>query len=211
MNNTNLDSPHDARVERIKERLLQEREVFQQHKAHENRWFNLRLFMGYSSVIILAVIMVVSVYILFNYRDFSEVVVASAGAALFADTLGLGISIWKIVFKPDFTTKLVPVTELQPSDLELFDNPPSVSSDNSGGLIILSAKYGADKSWIDVTPLLRAKITDNKLRVTASNDELGTDPIKGVVKNLEVTYSYNGQTRSTKVGETATLFLPEVL
>ena len=105
--------PFQPTIERVKERLRQEREVFNQHKAHENRWFVLRLVMGYSSVILLIAIMVVSSYILFNNAAFSNTVVTAAGAALFGDTLALLVSIWKVVFNPDFMTKLSPITQLE--------------------------------------------------------------------------------------------------
>jgi hypothetical protein len=195
-------------VERIKERLRQERETFDQHKAHENRWFHLRLVMGYSSVVLLVAIMIVSSYILFNNASFSGTVVSLAGAALFADTLGLIISIWKVVFNPDFMTKLAPITQLEEAEAKFLETPtaPSAKSD----LAILSAKYGANNGWMDVAPVLRAKIKDGKLQISVTNEELGGDPTPGVVKKLEVTYVYRGQTYSKTIPETEMLSLPEL-
>jgi hypothetical protein len=93
------------------EQLRQEREVFDQRKKHESRWFALRLSMGYSSIILLfAVIMICSV-VLFSNSKFPEFTVRAAGAALFADVVGLLISVWKVVLKPDFITKLTPETQ----------------------------------------------------------------------------------------------------
>ncbi|MBI5304629.1 MAG: DUF3395 domain-containing protein [Chloroflexi bacterium] len=194
-------------IERIKERLREERETFDQHKAHENRWFLLRLVMGYSSVILLTGIMIVSSYILFNFASFSITVVSLAGAALFADTLGLIISIWKVVFNPDFMTKLAPITQLEEAEAKFLETPtaPSAKSD----LAILSAKYGANNGWMDVAPVLRAKIKDGKLQISVTNEELGGDPTPGVVKKLEVTYVYRGQTYSKTIPETEMLSLPE--
>jgi cytochrome b subunit of formate dehydrogenase len=80
-------------TDRIKERLRQERETFDQHKEHENRWFHLRLVMGYSAAVLLIALMVVSSYILFNNTYFSNGVVTLAGAALFVDALGVVITI----------------------------------------------------------------------------------------------------------------------
>jgi len=45
-------------------------------------------------------------FILFNSAAFPDFTVKAAGAALFLDVLGLLISVWKIVLKPDFLTKL---------------------------------------------------------------------------------------------------------
>src|SRR5437867_7819058 len=143
--------PFQPTIERVKERLRQEREVFNQHKAHENRWFVLRLVMGYSSVILLIAIMVVSSYILFNNAAFSNTVVTAAGAALFGDTLALLVSIWKVVFNPDFMTKLSPITQLEESEAAFFETPRIDSSRaDMNDLTILSAKYGADNHWMDV-------------------------------------------------------------
>ena len=106
-------------IERAMERLRQERETFNQHKAHEDRWFVLRLVMGYSSVALLAAIMVLCSYILLNNAAFSVTVVASAGAALFGDVLGLLVGVWKIALNPNFLVKLVPVTSVSADDLGL--------------------------------------------------------------------------------------------
>lgn len=100
-------------VERALERMRQERETFDQRKAHENRWFILRLVMGYSAVFLLGTVCVVSAIILFNNKSFPDNVVIAAGAALFVDILGLLISVWKIALNPEFMTKLKPVTELE--------------------------------------------------------------------------------------------------
>jgi uncharacterized membrane protein YqjE len=94
------------------ERLRQERETFEQRKRQEERWFVLRLVMGYSAVVLLASIMGVSSFILLNAKDFASTpnVATGAGAALFADVLGLLGGIWKIALNPSFLTKLAPIT-----------------------------------------------------------------------------------------------------
>ena len=98
---------------RASEKLRQEQETFNQKKVHENRWFVLRLVMGYSSVMLLATIMVIASYILLNSKEFYMEVVVTAGGALFADILGLFIGVWKIALNPNFLTKLEPVTEIK--------------------------------------------------------------------------------------------------
>jgi len=98
--------------QRAAERLRQEREIFEQRKQHQAHWFCLRLVMGYSAVLLLMVIMLVATYILMRHGDFPLTVVISAGAALFADILGLLIGVWKIALNPDSATKLHPVTGL---------------------------------------------------------------------------------------------------
>ncbi len=97
-------------LERESEKLRQEKETFDQRKEQENRWFKLRLIMGYSAVVLLAAIMVVSSFIVLNYKEFPAFVVTAAGGALFGDVLGLLICVWKIVLNPNFMTKLEPAT-----------------------------------------------------------------------------------------------------
>jgi hypothetical protein len=92
------------------ERIRQESETFNQLKKHDRQWFVLRLVMGYSAIILLAVILIISSTIIFNYKNFPTSVVTSCGIALFVDILGLIITVWKVVLNPNFTTKLVPIT-----------------------------------------------------------------------------------------------------
>lgn len=98
-------------VERASEQLRQERETFDQAKSQEHWWFILRLMMGFSSIILLVAVMVVSVYILFNHAEFPTAVVTAAGAALFVDVLGMLIGVWKIALNPKSVTKLQPTTQ----------------------------------------------------------------------------------------------------
>jgi hypothetical protein len=51
---------------RAEEELRQERETFEQRKSQENRWFRLRLTVGYSAIVLLAIIMMISSVILFT-------------------------------------------------------------------------------------------------------------------------------------------------
>lgn len=97
---------------RATEQLRQERETFDQAKQHEGRWFILRLVMGYASVMLLAAIMMVASYILFNASAFPGGVVTAAGGALFVDVLGLLVAVWKIALNPNFYARLGPVTQV---------------------------------------------------------------------------------------------------
>lgn len=108
MNGEKLDP---ISIERASERLRQERETFNQRKIHEARWFSLRLVMGYTSVVLLAVIVFICFYILLNHSLFTSGVVTAAGTALFADILDLFVGVWKIALNPQFLTKLAPVTQ----------------------------------------------------------------------------------------------------
>lgn len=97
-------------IERASEQIRQERETFDQQKSHSERWFKLRLTMGYSSIVLLAAIMAISGYVLFRAADFPPSVLTLAGAALFVDVLGLLIGVWRIAMNPKLISQLEPVT-----------------------------------------------------------------------------------------------------
>jgi hypothetical protein len=102
---------------RVSEQLRQERVTFDQARQHEARWFVLRLVMGYAAVSLLAAIMVVASYVLFNASGFPATVVAAASAALFVDVVGLLIAVWKIALNPSLYALLGPVTRVDLSDV----------------------------------------------------------------------------------------------
>ncbi|MGB4580289.1 MAG: hypothetical protein WBI91_00250 [Coriobacteriia bacterium] len=195
-------------LERIRERLRQDRETFDQHKAHEDRWFTLRLVMGYSSAAMLVVFLVASALVIFNAESFPSEIVKAAGAAFFVDALGLVISIWKIVFNPDFMTKLAPITQLADAERDALAKSRATPTIAGQSLLILAAKYGAGDSWMDVAPLLRTRVQNDQLRVKASNAELGGDPAPNVLKNLELVFSLAGRTYSRTIPENGMLAIP---
>lgn len=114
---TNNEELNPVILERASEQLRQERETFDQAKSHDHWWFVLRLAMGFSSIVLLVAVMVVSVYILFNNADFPEAVVTAAGAALFVDVLGMLIGVWKIALNPKTVSKLQPTTQSSIPDI----------------------------------------------------------------------------------------------
>lgn len=104
-----VGNPNAIDIERATERIRQERETFDQRKRQDSQWFILKLIMGFTSIIFLAVVLFISTYILFNNKQYPTSVVTSAGCALFVDVLGLIISVWKIVLNPSTITKLEPL------------------------------------------------------------------------------------------------------
>ncbi len=100
-----------VKIERAMEQLRQEREVFELRKRHEARWFFLRLSMGYSSILFLCAVILIGGLILFNADRFPEFTIKAASATIFVDVVGLMITVWKIVLKPDFMTRLTAETK----------------------------------------------------------------------------------------------------
>lgn len=90
------------------ERLRQQRDTFDQKKKHDSRWFWLKLIMGYSAVILMLAILVISSVIIFNYQDYTDKIINWAAPALFVDILGLIFTVWKVVLAPNNSTKLEP-------------------------------------------------------------------------------------------------------
>jgi hypothetical protein len=75
------------------------------------------------------------------------------------------------------------------SSTSLSDRVESNPTDKK--LKILSAYYGSTEHKFDVTEQLRARLENNILEITASNDIAG-DPHHGVLKTLIVDYTVNG-------------------
>lgn len=99
-----------VRIEQATERLRQESETFNQRKSHEERWFKLRLSMGYASVVLLPTVVVICTFIFYNHEDYTGSVLTAAGSAFFVDVVGLMLAVWKIVLNPGSVTKLDPVS-----------------------------------------------------------------------------------------------------
>jgi len=123
VNEVQGDQLAPIRIGRAMEQLRQERAVFDLRKEQDSRWFALRLAMARLSVVLLPVFMIICSVVLFQSSALPEFNVKAAGAALFADVLGLLVGVWKIVLKPDFLTKLSAVTtEELPETKPQFDD-----------------------------------------------------------------------------------------
>lgn len=82
---------------REQELLRQQRETFDQRKRQDSRWFLLKLVMGWTSVVLLPGIGFICGYVIFNHAEFTSTTITAATAALFVDTLGLIMSVWRLV------------------------------------------------------------------------------------------------------------------
>lgn len=110
------DSRFDpAELVQIEERLRQQRETFNQRKAQQERWFSLRLRMGYTAMVFLPTIGALCGYIIVHGNTAS--VVISAGATLFTDILGVFAAVWKVVLNPVSITPVEPITEMPAIEL----------------------------------------------------------------------------------------------
>jgi hypothetical protein len=105
-----MSSDEAVRLARAEEQLRQERETFDQQCNQDRRWFNLRLAVGYSSIVLLGGIMAACILIITHEPEFPPGVVLGATGALFGDVLGLLVTVWKVVLSPASLTRLAPVT-----------------------------------------------------------------------------------------------------
>lgn len=97
-------------IGRATEQLRQERETFDQQKDHEERWFSLRVRMGYVAVVSIPSILALSGFVIINADVFPSFVINMASGALFVDGLGLFVAIWKMILNPASVGRLQPVT-----------------------------------------------------------------------------------------------------
>lgn len=96
-----VGGPSDHEVARTTgiadEQLRQERIAFDQRKRQDDRWFLLRLAMGWSAVLLLPAIGGLSGWIVTMHSEFPAETVALASSALFVDSIGLMLAVWRIV------------------------------------------------------------------------------------------------------------------
>ncbi|WP_119322275.1 DNAJC11 domain-containing protein [Capsulimonas corticalis] len=85
---------------------------------------------------------------------------------------------------------------------------PPAEPKTAQALTITKAEYGAGEHVADVTLLLQNAIHDNQLAMDVTNETMGGDPALRQPKVLHVTYTLDGQTQQTEVGENGTLSIP---
>jgi hypothetical protein len=95
--------------------------------------------------------------------------------------------------------------EASASDFETLRIPPEASR---GPIRVLSAVYGANSSWSDVTGLVQNRVRGNQLVVPVTLEVLGSDPAPGVGKSLRVRYSQDGVEREAAAADFDTLRIP---
>ena len=78
-------------------------------------------------------------------------------------------------------------------------------------LTIISASYGKNDKYLDITSNLNDSITDNRLTVRVDNKLSGIDPLAGMVKELKVKYSFGNKIGETTVNEGEYLILPPLV
>lgn len=122
---TDERSQQQLEKKRELQRLEQEAQTFQLQKQQAERWFRLRLTMGYVSAFFLPAITGFCMYVLFKSSEYPSYVVHMASGTLFIDVVGFLVSVWKVALNPGSVEKLKPVTEAK---LSLPAEPNGVPS-----------------------------------------------------------------------------------
>lgn len=78
-------------------------------------------------------------------------------------------------------------------------------------LQIISAHYGANHTYRDVTANVEQRVENGRLHLWVGNTELGGDPLSGVGKRLEVKYRFNGKDGFDSFDESTFADLPPAL
>lgn len=100
----------------------------------------------------------------------------------------------------------VSVTER--NKLQQWMDRSSAVTSGCGELRVLRATYGGQGKFSDVTQRLQSQVSGGRLNVTVTNDNMGGDPIYGVVKNLYIRYVCGGRDIEKTIGEGNTLSIP---
>jgi hypothetical protein len=87
------------RISREQEKLRQERAKFDARERRTERWFLLRLVMGWVSIPGLLGLGFFAGWMIVHHREFESGVVAMAASALLVDSLGLFIFVWRVVLR----------------------------------------------------------------------------------------------------------------
>lgn len=80
--------------------LIHHEQMFKLKLREENLWFMLKLVVGYTSVIIIFIVLIGCLFIIMNNSIFPDSITTSASHTLSASVLGISASIWKIIVNP---------------------------------------------------------------------------------------------------------------
>ena len=105
------DTPIDVQMERVSEKLRQERESFNQAKRHDNQWFYIKIGIILVSFSIMVIVLYITSIIVFNPKLYSENTVILGTIGLYRDTIASCSSIWRLGMSPDSVSKLKPITK----------------------------------------------------------------------------------------------------
>lgn len=85
--------------QRVSERLRQQRETFDQLKAHDAFWFKLRLATGLVAIIAQLVVLFVAARVVLTPSQYSEIAIILAAVVILADIAGLAGTVLLLVLR----------------------------------------------------------------------------------------------------------------
>jgi hypothetical protein len=103
-------------------------------------------------------------------------------------------------YRDDKFEKLIPDL-LMPAQGSFGDIPQDYFDPNFTLSPVISAGYGAGKTWLDVTEKVREQYRKGRRSFVASNEEFGHDPYLNVAKFLCIVLVHNNSVRSYIIPE----------
>ncbi|MNH51787.1 hypothetical protein D3C73_34370 [compost metagenome] len=95
---------------RSAEQLRQERETFDQARAHDRLWFTLSLAIGYVAIVLMIGVAAVAAWVVLHPERYEPEVLAVAAATLLVDLVSLVATVFRLVLQPGSARPLQPVT-----------------------------------------------------------------------------------------------------
>lgn len=92
--------------------------------------------------------------------------------------------------------------------IERLENAQIKNNQKVNTLRVISAKYGTEKKYFDMTKELNQLINNDRLEFVLNNEIVG-DPEHGTLKQLDITYEINGVQHTDKYIEGAKVIIPE--
>lgn len=89
---------------------------------------------------------------------------------------------------------------------KVFDN--LFKAKHQSGLKIISALYGRNDTYIDITEKLNQLVENDKLNVKVTNQLAGGDPLRNIRKELKLIYSISSKIETVVVDEMKDLIIP---
>ncbi|MBA4260076.1 MAG: hypothetical protein C0446_13005 [Chitinophaga sp.] len=117
----------------------------------------------------------------------------------------VGLSLFWLMSSTVWTSSLNTAKEF----LNLFLPKNKIFLKQEPPLEILNATYKTTSAEVDVTQVVRQRVSNNKLIIIANNDLAG-DPHPGVPKTLKLNYRVGNKSFSIQANEGDTVIIPEI-
>lgn len=124
-----------------------------------------------------------------------------------ANKFSFWLALFASVLSTIFAFFLAPKTLNALTDLsKVIDN--LFKAKYQSGLKVVSALYGKNDTYIEITERLNQLVENDKLNVKVTNELAGKDPLQNVKKELKLIYSIGSKIETVVLDETQDLIIP---